>query len=167
MANALLTVDQITKESLMILHQKLTFIGNINRAYDDSFAQEGAKIGDTLRIRLPNEYVVRTGATLVTQDTNETFVSLVVSTQKGVDLNFTSKDLTLDMEIFSERIIAPAMSVLAAAIESDALTSMTKEVFNVVDSDGSALTFKDLTDAGAKLGARKALPTISDMVVRL
>lgn len=151
MANALLTVDMITKESLMILHQKLTFIGNINRAYDDSFAQEGAKIGDTLRIRLPNEYVVRSGATLSTQDTNETQVSLVVSTQKGVDLDFTSKDLTLDMEIFSQRIIDPAMSVLAAAIESDALTTMTKDVFNVIDSDGSTLAFKDITDANAQL----------------
>lgn len=151
MANTLLTVDDITKESLRILHQKLTFIGRINRAYDSSFAQEGAKIGSTLRIRLPNQYVVRTGATLVTQDTIETQVTLTVATQKGVDLNFTSVDLTLDMEIFSQRIIQPAMTVLAAAIESDALTSMTKDVFNVIDSDGSALTFKDLTDAGAQL----------------
>ena len=151
MANDLLTLDKITKESLMILHQKLTFIGSINRAYDDSFANEGAKIGSTLRIRLPNEYVVRDGATLTTQDTSEQKVDLTVSTQKGVDLNFTSVDLTMDMENFSRRIIDPAMSVLAAAIESDALTQMTKDVYQVVDSDATALSFKDFTDGGALL----------------
>lgn len=151
MANTLLTPDIITREALRILHQKLTFVGNINRAYDDSFAQEGAKIGDSLRIRLPNQYVVRTGATMSAQDTTETQVTLVVATQKGVDLDFTDKDLALDLDDFTKRILDPAMSVLAAAVESDALTNMTKDVFNVIDSDGSALTFKDLTDGGALL----------------
>ena len=148
MANALLTVDQITREALRILHQKLTFIGSINREYDSSFANEGAKIGDTLRIRLPNQYTVRTGATLSTQDTTESKVDLQVATQKGVDLNFTSVDLTMDMENFSSRIIEPAMAVLAASIESDALTNMTKDVYQIVDNDASALTFKNVLDAG-------------------
>lgn len=151
MANTLLTPDIITREALRILHQKLTFVGNINRAYDDSFANEGAKIGDALRIRLPNQYVVRTGATMSAQNTVETQVTLVVATQKGVDLDFTDKDLALDLDDFSKRILDPAMSVLAAAVESDALTNMTKDVFNVIDSDGSALSFKDLTDGGALL----------------
>lgn len=151
MANTLLTVDMITKEALRILHQKLTFLSNINKAYDDSFANEGAKIGDTLRIRLPNQYVVRTGATMSAQNTVETQISLTVSTQKGVDLDFTDKDLSLDIEKFSERYIQPAMSVLAAAIESDALTTMTKDVYNVVDNDASALSFLNLATANSIL----------------
>ena len=151
MANTLLTPDVITREALRILHQKLTFVGNINRAYDDSFAQEGAKIGDALRIRLPNQYVVRTGATMSAQDTVETQVTLTVATQKGVDLSFTDADLALDLDDFSRRILEPAMSVLSAAVESDALVNMTKDVYNAVDSDGTALSFKDLTDGGALL----------------
>ena len=83
MANTLLTPTAITRKALMILHQKLTFIGNINRQYDDSFAKSGAKIGDSLKIRLPNQYVVRNGATLSTQDTAETSTTLQVATQKG------------------------------------------------------------------------------------
>jgi len=103
----------ITKQALMILHQKLNFVGKMNRAYDNSFATSGAKIGDTLKIRLPNQYTVSTGATLSTQQTTETQVSLQVSTQKHVDTSFTSVDLTLSMENFSDRILDPAMSVLA------------------------------------------------------
>ena len=61
MTNTILTPTAVTRKALMILHQKLNFVGNINRQYDDSFAKSGAKIGDSLKIRLPNEYSVRTG----------------------------------------------------------------------------------------------------------
>src|SRR6476620_11358945 len=121
MANSLLTPTAVTREALRILHQKLNFVGSITRDYDDSFAKKGAKIGDLLKIRLPNQYTVRSGATLSTQDTSETSTTLQVATQKGVDLNFTSVDLTLSLDDFSKRILNPAMAVLAAAIESDAL----------------------------------------------
>ena len=122
MANTLLTPTMVTREALRILHQKLNFVGSINRQYDDSFAKSGAKIGDTLKVRLPNQYTVRTGATLQVQDTPETSVSLQIATQKGVDLNFTSSDLTLSLDDFSTRILKPAMAVLAANIESDAMS---------------------------------------------
>ena len=119
MANTNLTIDMITNQALMILHQKLNFIGSVNRQYDASFAKSGAKIGDTLRVRLPNEYTVRSGATLSAQDTTETSVALPVTNQKGVDVNFSSEELTMDIDSFSERILEPAMSVLAANIEHD------------------------------------------------
>ena len=141
MPNTILTPTAVTREALRILHQKLNFVGNVNRSYDDSFAKTGAKIGDSLKIRLPNEYTVRTGATLSAQDTAESSVTLQVATQKGVDLNFTSVDLTLSLDDFSKRILDPAMSVLAANIEADAL-SMMLDVYNNVNGIGSAITFK-------------------------
>lgn len=150
MPNSILTPTAVTREALRILHQKLNFIGTINRSYDDSFAKTGAKIGDSLKIRLPNQYSVRSGATLSTQDTTESSVTLQVATQKGVDLNFTSVDLTLSLDDFSKRILDPAMSVLAANIEADAL-SMTKDVYNLVDGDGAALAFTHI------LNGRKTL----------
>ena len=143
MANSLLTPTAVTREALRILHQKCNFIGNINRQYDDSFAKSGAKIGDSLKVRLPNQYTVRSGATLSAQDTTESSVTLQVSTQKGVDVNFTSAELTLSLDDFSKRILDPAMSVLAANIEADAF-NMLKDVYNVVDNDGAALTFAKL-----------------------
>jgi hypothetical protein len=106
MANTILTPTAVTREALRVLHQKLNFVGSITRDYDESFAKTGAKIGDSLKIRLPNQYTVRTGATLSAQDTTETSVTLQVATQKGVDLNFTSTDLTLSLDDFSKRIIS-------------------------------------------------------------
>lgn len=150
MAQTLLTPTAVTREALRVLHQKLNFVGNINRAYDDRFAIEGAKIGDTLKIRLPNQYVVRTGATLDVQDIAETSVSLQVATQKGVDLNFTSKELTLDLDDFSRRILDPAMSVLAANIESDAM-SMYKDVYQEISDVGAAIVLVDVLNMAKTL----------------
>ena len=150
MANSILTPTAVTREALRVLHQKLNFVGNIVRDYDSSFAKSGAKIGDSLKIRLPNQYTVRTGATLDAQDTSETSVTLQIATQKGVDVNFTSADLTLSLDDFSERILVPAMSSLAASIESDAL-SMYKDVYNQVNNVGMPATFAKVMAARKKL----------------
>jgi hypothetical protein len=150
MANSILTPTAVTREALRVLHQKLTFVGAINRSYDDQFSQTGAKIGDSLKIRLPNQYTVRTGAVLSAQDTSETSTTLTIGTQKGVDLNFSSAELTLSMDDFSERILEPAMAVLAASIESDAY-SMYKDVYQMVDGDAAALALSHV------LLGRKAL----------
>ena len=160
----------ITREALRVLHQKLNFVGSINREYDSSYAKDGAKIGDTLRIRLPNQYVTRTGPTLSTQDTNESSVELKVATQRGVDLNFQSTELTLSLDDFSSRILEPAMAVLAASIEADALT-MYQDVSQSNWNGGSAATLarvlqgrKLMQDSLAPLNDRTALLNTQDNV---
>jgi hypothetical protein len=150
MTQTILTPTAVTREAGRILHQKLNFVGNINRQYDDRYAVSGAKIGDSLSIRLPNEYTVRTGKALAAQETSETSVTMTVATQKGVDLNFSSAELTMELDDFSKRILEPAMSVLAASIESDAL-SMYKQVNKEVSDVGAALTYGDVLEAGKKL----------------
>ena len=155
MSNTILTPTAVTREAGRILHQKLNFIGNINRQYDASYAVEGAKIGSALKIRLPNEYTVRTGKTLNAQDTSETSTTLTVATQKGVDLNFSTAELTLDLDDFSERILEPAMSVLAANIEADAL-SMYKQIPTEVSDVGAAIALVDVLEANKKLTDRLA-----------
>ncbi len=164
MPNTILTATAVTREALRVLHQKLNFVGSIVREYDDSFAKSGAKIGDSLKVRLPNQYVVRTGATLSTQDTAESSVTLQVATQKGVDLNFTSTDLTLSLDDFSKRIITPAMSTLAASIEADAM-SMYKDVYNSVWNGGSAITLEKVLDGRVLL--QNALAPLNDRTANL
>src|ERR1044072_386338 len=140
MSNTILTPTAVTREALRILHQKLNFIGSLKRQYDESFAKSGGKIGDTLKIRMPNRYTVRTGKTISTQDTAEDSQSLQVATQKGVDVNFSSAELTLSLDDFSKRILDPAMAVLAANIEYDAM-SMYKDVYNAIWTSGSAIVY--------------------------
>ncbi len=150
MANTLLTPTAVTRRALAILHQKLNFVGKVNRQYDDSFAVSGAKIGDSLRIRLPNKYTVSDGATLVKQDTVEESVTLQVSSQKHVGMDFTSVDLTLDIDDFASRIIEPAMAALAASVEADAF-NMTKDVYNQVRNEAATMTANDALKMNQKI----------------
>lgn len=136
MANTNLTIDEITKESLRVLVNNLGFARNTNREYDDSFANDGAKIGETLRVRKPARYTVRTGAALDVQNHTETKVDLTLSTQAGVDVNFTSKELTLDIDRFSERVLKPAMATIANKIDLDGL-ALYKDVWNSVGTPGT------------------------------
>lgn len=156
MANSYLTPTAVTRKALMVLHQKLNFIGNINRQYDDSYKGSGTsvvrgKFGPTLKIRLPNEYTVRSGMNMAAQEQSETSVDLTVSTVKGVDMYFGSDELALSIDDFSDRFIEPAMAVLAANIEYDALSSMTKLVYNFHDGDAAAFAFASVTSAKQKL----------------
>lgn len=149
--NTILTPQMITREALRILHQKLNFISNINTQYDDRFAQSGAKIGDTLAIRLPNEYTIRSGRVISSYvDTVEQSVPLVVNNQRGVDVNFSTAEMTLSLDDFSQRILEPAMAVLASNVEADAL-NMIWDVANTVDNIGSALTFRKTMEARKRL----------------
>lgn len=131
MSNTNLTIDQITREGLRILVNNLGFARNTNKEYDDSFANDGAKIGDTLRIRKPARYTIRTGAALDVQDHTETKVDLQLSTQAGVDVNFTSKELTLDISDFSDRVLKPAMATIANKIDLDGL-ALYQDVYSSV-----------------------------------
>jgi len=148
-ANSLLSPTIITREALRILHAKLNFISNCDKQYDNQFANSGAspsgKIGPSLTIRNPNQYTVRSGSTLSVQDTTETSQVLTVSTQKGVDINFTSQDLTLTIDEYSKRYLEPAMAVLATNIENDAL-SMVKDVYNAVDDNAATFSYKDFAN---------------------
>jgi hypothetical protein len=139
MANTNLTIDMITREALRILENNLTFTKGVNRNYDSKFAVEGAKIGDTLRIRKPARYTVRTGATLSAQDHTETYESLQLDTQAGVDLSFTSKELTLSIDDFGERVLAPAMATIANKIDFDGL-ALYKAVYNSVGTPATPPT---------------------------
>lgn len=159
MPNTLLTPTAVTREALRILHQKLNFVGNIVRQYDDSYAKSGAKIGDSLKIRLPNQYVVTNGASLTTQDTAESSVTMQVSTQKHVGMTFSTAELALSIDDFSKRIIEPAMTVLAANVEADAL-SMYKDVYQSIWNGGSAATYNKAIDARVLL--QRALAPAAD-----
>jgi len=136
MANSLLTIDMITRKALEILENNLVITRNVNRQYDDSFAVEGAKIGSTLRIRLPDRALVTDGAALQVQDDNEQFTTLTVNNQKHIGVNFTTAELTMQLDDFAERVLKPRISQLASSIDADVANSF-KSIFNTVGTPGT------------------------------
>ena len=136
MSNSILTIDMITRKALEILENNLVITRNVNRQYDDSFAVEGAKIGSTLRIRLPDRALVTDGAALQVQDDNEQFTTLTVANQKHIGVNFTSAELTMQLDDFAERVLKPRISQLASSIDADVANAY-KTVGNTVGTPGT------------------------------
>ena len=136
MANSILTIDMITRKALEILENNLVLTRNVNRQYDDSFAVEGAKIGSTLRIRLPDRALVTDGAALQTQDDNEQYTTLSVASQKHIGINFTSAELTMQLDDFADRVLKPRISQLASSIDADVANAY-KYIGNSVGTPGT------------------------------
>lgn len=139
MANTILTPQMITREALMILENSLTFTKYVNREYNDQFAQSGAKIGATVNVRVPVNYTVSKGAALSTQNFTETEVPLSVNQQAHVDVSFSSQELTLSIQDFSERVLAPQIVQLANQIDQDGLAQYVN-VYNSIGTPGTANT---------------------------
>lgn len=161
MSNSLLTINMITREAVRLWKNSNAFLQNIDMQYDDSFAKSGAKIGTALRVRLPNDYTVRTGAAASVQDTAETSTTLVLATQKGVDVSFSSADRTMSLDDYSERVLAPAINNLAGAIAADVMSGTEGGVCNyVANTDGSGNIISPVAatylQAGASLDTNSA-----------
>lgn len=121
MANSLLTTSKITRAAVVLFKNANMFIRSVDRQYDSEFGRDGEKIGSQLRVRLPNDYTVTKGPAASIQDTAETQVVLTLATQAHVDVSFTTQDLYLAIEDFSERILEPMMNNLAGQVAVDVM----------------------------------------------
>lgn len=174
MSNTNKVIDMIAKEALRVAHEKATFIGSINRSYDDSFSKSGAKIGSTLRVRDPNQYTRRQGSRIMNvQDQNSSTQTITVATQDGVDMRFNSAELAQDIDYLSEQYISPAMSALVSGIDGDCLTTATKETFNTAGTAGTVVGtvtsgFSDTSALGkARAKLNQGLAPMDDRSVQM
>ena len=157
MSNSILNLDIILLKALDLFKNTNSFIKHINQQYDNSFSLGGAKGGTQIRIRLPNDYTVTDGPGLSVQDTAESNTTLVMATQRHVDVAFTSVELTMKLDEFSELILAPMVNNLignvAATIMGGAAGGAASFVANT-DSNGNIISPNDKTylAAGAALG---------------
>ncbi len=145
--NAILTPSVITKETLVMLENNLVAAGKVNRQFENQFV----KIGSSITVRKPNRAKVRVGPGLSIQDVTEPSTSITISNQKGVDFEFTSQDLTLIIEEFSERYLKPFAAEIANAVDYDVLTNY-NQVFNEVGSPGIVpASFQSIANVGQRM----------------
>ncbi|HSS29911.1 MAG TPA: P22 phage major capsid protein family protein, partial [Nitrospiraceae bacterium] len=158
MSNNLLTISFITNEGLLVLENNLVFADKVDRQYSDEFAIKGAKIGATCNVRRPPRYLGTFGPALNVEDTNETYVPVSLNYQFHVDVQFTTADLLLSMDLFRTRVLKPMMATVANRIDNDGLyfayqnTAQAVGTFGVTPS--SYLTF---ANADAQL-SNEAMP---------
>ena len=150
MANTLLTSSVIAKESLMQFKNALGFTRTANRQYDTEFGK-ARKIGDTINVRKPQRFTVSDGAAVSKQAVVNENVQLTLDQRKHVAFEFSSQELTLDIERFSENYLTPAAVALANKVDQTGLLQA-QNIANAVGAPGTALTSIDTAiDAGVLL----------------
>lgn len=149
--NNLITPQMIASEALMQFKNSLRFTKGANRQYSKEFAQKGAKIGNTINVRKPQRFTVTDGAPISKQNINNETVSLVLNKRKHVAFEFSTQELTLSIDKFSETYVTPAAQALANQVDIDGL-SQALSVSNAVGTPGTTLTSIDQAiDAGVLL----------------
>lgn len=156
MANTYLTIDMITAEAVMLFKNSNLFIMNMDTQYDDQFAVDGAKIGDTLRIRLPSDFIVTDGPAMQLQDNTQQFTTLTVSSQKNVATPYTTAERTMSIDRYSELVMAPMVNALCGKVASTIMRGAEGGVCNLisnVDGAGNIIspTLDQFTGANAVL----------------
>jgi hypothetical protein len=130
----------ISNEALMVLENELTFASEVTRDYDDQFAVVGAKIGNVVNARRPARFVGTTGPALNVEDFNETYVPVTLTTQFHVDTQFTTQDLALSLDRFSDRVLKPAIATIGNKIDRDGLLMAKNATANIVGVPGTPPT---------------------------
>lgn len=153
MANTTLTADIIAAEAVTILDNELVMAKQVFRGYENEFDKKvnGYSVGETISIRKPTDFTVRTNATLSAQDVVEGKTTITVDQRRGVDFEFTSQDLTLKIGDLSERVIKPAMVQLANSIDTY-LTGLYADIPNWVGTPGQVVnSYADFAKAPERL----------------
>lgn len=121
MANSLLTTDKIADRALMRFSENATFLKGINRDYDESFAQKEAKIGDTLRVPIPQHGKYRKGRVSDITPLTTNVRSVTVFGQRGFDIQYSSAELALDIEEFEKRYLSQQVADFVINLEAEVL----------------------------------------------
>ena len=151
--NTTLTADVIAKEALMHLDNNLVFAKQVFRGYENDFSKKvnGYEVGETISIRRPTDFTVRTNATMSTQDVTEGKLALTVNQRRGVDFEFTSQDLPQKIGELGERVIKPAMIQLANSVDTF-VAGLYSSVPNWVGTSGQTVnSFGDFAKAPERL----------------
>lgn len=143
--NELLTSTDFAREGLRLLHSNLGFVSTITKKYSKKFGKSGAKVGNKIEVRLPNRFTPRmNSAQYGEQDVVERKKEITLKNQIGVDMAFSSTDLTLSLDKFSNLYLEPAMSILASHIETDVFR-LARECPAIAHSDN--MTLHDMLEA--------------------
>ena len=142
MANVILTNQEISFKNLMVLENSVSFTKKVVRRYDDKFGRAGAKIGYVINIRKPARSVSTAGQGIQLQDYIERSVPLTLNKQYQQAAAFTSSDLALSLDDFTNRVTKPKIVQIANDIDYDGL----QQFVNVPAEVGTPGTVPNTSD---------------------
>lgn len=134
--NSLINPTWVMKQIGRRLVNNWKFTNNVLRDLDQQYQQNGAKMGYTVYTRLPQRYRVNKGQSLVPQPVVDQTVPVTLTDQANVGVEFNTSSLTMEVDNYMDKCIAPAVDVLINATDYDGLTRMYKQTFWTVGTPG-------------------------------
>jgi hypothetical protein len=152
MANTLATPSWTTKEVARGFINKLVFLANVNRTYDDQYEIAGAKVGNTVNARLPQRFTVTDGQALQLQNLYDQTVPITLTNQKNVAFGYSSAQATTELDDIRMRYVNPGSEALANAAEVLAFDAVYTDIYSSVGTPGTTpTTTLTYLQAGVKL----------------
>ena len=140
MANTLITPEWVTFETALYFVNSLRGVAQFNREYNDEFKADGAKVGDTVKVRLPQQFEASEGEALVTQNLLDRTVNVILNRRRHVGFGWSSAQATTDLDDIRGRYVQPAAETLASVYDRLSLADVYKSVFNSVGTLGTTPT---------------------------
>src|SRR5688572_4098490 len=152
MANTLVTSTWVTKETAAGYVNFLVFASNLTKEYNDQFKINGAHMGDTINVRLPQRFTATHGQALQTQNIFDQTTPVTLNDQVNVAFAFSSAQLTTSVDMVRERYVKPAAQTLANAADVSAYSTLWPYVYSSVGTPGTTpSTTLQYLQAGGKL----------------
>lgn len=137
MANTLITPEHVTYEVAMYFVNSLRGVMQFNREYSDEYKQRGGKVGDTIKVRLPQQFEASEGDSLVEQPLLDRTVSIILNRRRHVGFGWSTAEETTDLDDIRGRYVQPAAETLASVYDRVSLADVYKSVWNAVGTLGS------------------------------
>jgi hypothetical protein len=158
MANQLITPNWVLKRVGRLAINNLQFANNVDRSYDDEYVQAGAKVGDTISLRLPQRFITTKGQAFQQQGITDRIVPVTLTDQANVGISFSSKQMTVDVDDYNSRYVEPAAVQLANTMDYDGLSRIFRLVYNSVGTPGTNPTANATYQAANTLLSNMAAP---------
>lgn len=140
LANTFATPDWVMRKVARRLVNNCVFAGNVMRDYDDEYRQKGAKMGDTITLRLPQRFEVTVGAVMNPTPLNDQTITLTITDQSNVGFEYGSWSATLEVDDYMERYANSAVDALINNIDYTGTTRMYRETAKAVGTPGTVPT---------------------------
>lgn len=150
MANSFVTSRLISKDAAIYFKNMDTFMATGNRAYQGMWSNGQYDAGDTINIRLDNQFEVKRGDAVTVGDISESTLPLTLQPLYSVPVEYTTVDLTTDLyQGWSDRVLRPAIRNLVSKINYDiAAAARTQVYYTAGAANASINTFAAVEEPG-------------------
>jgi hypothetical protein len=162
----------ISKMAAQMIENKVQFSKTIDMEPSSSWrGRDGYETGNAIQISKPARFTVGTNAdiTAAIQSVTEEKVALTLDIRKVIAVDFTSAEIATDLAMadWTKRVLDPAISRLAQAVEQEHISRAVLATANLVGTAGSTVFDNDtILAAGQKIN-ENACPDLDSRYVLL